>query len=546
MDNKRLNKSAGKIYDKFSKKKSIIGLAKENVFEFPVFVADSVPLEYATATNSLIEQVYASYLQMAISIDPIVNAKDFESGRHLKKFKTDTNQYLEHTDMTYAHEACHNVIERDECIVEFDMTTLLDEDIDIIVEHFNYEPLSEFNHYFQEANDDNPTKKVVEDALHEAKLEGYPTIEEATEKRRLDRELLEEKIAETKNKNENYDKEHREDRTRSAESHAMSKEKHKDGRALDKERTEELHKKNRDYDREHRSDRIKSAEKHRKDMTKADNDIELAAERIKETRNKNSDYKKDHTEDRMRAGEAHDMAKGRYAYDTKTKAPQFIDETKIQKLNTMKPLLMTVNVRVKDEKSGLSDRPVEYIIGVKTFARLIDADILPEVAKYPLKEMHKIKRRAKWRAGELKFFKDIIFKIKEKKQSAFDARDKKRKWYRRLYELAHKENYQSNIFKGKAEDGIPNATIIISQSDVINIKSQTGIDMFDGNNAVSFCKELFLMSLVVVDSDAESIKVLVPDLHDDFEIHSIASINKQLSTLDTSGSKTRDILKLFK
>ena len=138
------------------------------------------------------------------------------------------------------------------------------------------------------------------------------------------------------------------------------------------------------------------------------------------------------------------------------------------------------------------------------------------------------------------------FKIKQKKQSAFDTRDKKRKWYRRLYELAHKENYQANIFKGKAEDGIPNATIIISQSDVINIKSQTGIDMFAGNNAVSFCKELFLMSLVVVDSDAESIKVLVPDLHDDFEIHSIASINKQLSTLDTSGTKTRDILKLFK
>ena len=231
MDNKRLNKSvdnvisrSGKIYDKFSKKKSIIGMAKENVFEFPVFVADSVPLEYATATNSLIEQVYASYLQMAISIDPIVDTKDFETGRHLKKFKTDTNQYLEHTDMTYAHEACHNVIERDEVIVEFDMTSLLDEDINIIVEHFNYEPLSEFNHYFQEAekpdDDDDEVKQYIKNMLGSSTR---ATVEE-------------------------------------------NKEKHKDGRALDKERTEELHKKNRDYDREHRSDRIKSAEKHRKDI----------------------------------------------------------------------------------------------------------------------------------------------------------------------------------------------------------------------------------------------------------------------------------------
>ena len=53
-------------------KRSIIGMAAKNTFEFPVFVSKSVPLDYATATNSLLEQIYASYLQMAISLTPVI------------------------------------------------------------------------------------------------------------------------------------------------------------------------------------------------------------------------------------------------------------------------------------------------------------------------------------------------------------------------------------------------------------------------------------------------------------------------------------------
>jgi hypothetical protein len=37
----------------------------------------------------------------------------------------------------------------------------------------------------------------------------------------------------------------------------------------------------------------------------------------------------------------------------------------------------------------------------------------------------------------------------------------------------------------------------------------------------------------------------MPDLHSDYEVHSIASVNKQISLLDTSGTKTRDMFKLL-
>jgi hypothetical protein len=38
---------------------------------------------------------------------------------------------------------------------------------------------------------------------------------------------------------------------------------------------------------------------------------------------------------------------------------------------------------------------------------------------------------------------------------------------------------------------------------------------------------------------------MLPDVNDDYDVHSMASINKQLATLDTAGQKTRDIFKML-
>ena len=245
----------------------------------------------------------------------------------------------------------------------------------------------------------------------------------------------------------------------------------------------------------------------------------------------------------------------------KTSNIQYVDDSKCNKMNTMKPLLMKVTLSMLNKDDSI--QPIEYVIGVKTHNRVIPASILPEVAKYPLKEMDKISRKIKWRAGELKFLKDLVFRINEKKQTAADARDPNRKWYRRLYELAHMKGDApaTAVVQGKSIFGafirdkqgksklmhgfIPNAAIVMSQADVNNIKQQTEIDLLKGSSAKKFCGELFLMNLVVIDTDAGSIKIMQPDEANDYSVHSLASVNKQLATLDTAGTKTRDMFKLL-
>lgn len=150
----RVDTATGKIQPG-KRRGSIVKSAQGNVFEFPVFVSNSVPLDYATATVSLLEQIYASYLQMAVSMNPVVSADSIKNGLQFADYKTNTNKYLEYTDTTYQHEACHNVIQEGALQFEFDMLSIEDSEARLINEAVDYQPLSEFDHFFQEAAGDN-------------------------------------------------------------------------------------------------------------------------------------------------------------------------------------------------------------------------------------------------------------------------------------------------------------------------------------------------------------------------------------------------------
>ena len=565
-----LEKSTEKFRKGAKGAKSVVKAAKGNIFEFPVFISSSVPLDYATATTSLLEQVFASYLQMAISANPVITAKSAKNGTQFAHLKSDTNKYLECVDTTYQTDAAFNHISLgytmngDKKFIEFSLISVDDGEARVINEQCDYQPLSEFDHFFTEA--EAPTR----DNLHEpgndyVGLRGqnfqsmsYAQAEELYYKIENLRDQINDHTAEVQAKrqatarlrlNSNYDSEQA---TRELEKlMADARKAMADAQRAEHESTEDNMKK-RDNKLDAEIAKLNAeakniADKYNLDLKAAERD---AAKEAREA--EKYEYEKSN-----RRAEERDMAnRGR------VRAAQFMDETKIQKLNTMKPLMMTVDLNVEG-KDGRIVQGVEYVVGVKCHNRLVDSSVLPEVVEYPLKEMNKITRKAKWRAGELKFFKDILFKIPQKKQTAIDSRDPKRKWYRRLYELAHikgdapakaiingdsvvKAFFKDKLGKyGETNGVIPNVAMVISKSDVDIIKRETKIDMLKGSSAAKFCKELFMIGIVVIDNDAESIKILLPDLHNDYEVHSLGSVNKQLSLLDTSGTKTRDMFKLL-
>ena len=539
---------------------SIIGKASKNLFEFPVFISTSVSLDYATAVNALLEQIYASYLQMAISMDPVVSAEDVMKNRVFQHYKTDTTKFLEYTDMSYSHDACHNVITDDNGnVCEFTMVTVPDKIANLIVESANYEPLSEFDHFFQEAPGDNvedhmnryPLPRLTPDGTMIADpitFDGYGTLSELRD--RLIRVAPHDfGTGNSEPAFQGYLNWMHTNHVPAAPSLAtVNNADRSSGPNTSTSIPGAI------------NNGLNSAVRTVGTVGHAANDLSNGIYGFATLKDRIQNQKMQNEKLRDEIDQA-PLKKSEIKAKIAPGAPQYVDDNKCQKLNTMKPLLMTVAVNMLNKDDTL--QPINYIVGVKTHLRVVPSDVLPEVALYPLKEMDKVSRKVKWRAGELKFLKDIVFRISEKKQTAADSRDPKRKWYRRLYELAHmkgdapsaavvqgKSLFASFIRdkqgKSKMMHGmIPNASIIMSKDDVDNIKAKTKIDLLKGSTAKKFCGELFLMSLIIIDADAESVKIMLPDINNDFDVHSIASINKQLATLDTAGTKTRDIFKML-
>ena len=544
------------------KRGSIIHASKENIFEFPVFVSSSISgnMSEVTAVNDLLTQLYASYVQIAVSSQPVVDIKSFRTGKPFKAFKTDINQYLEYCETSYQRDACHASYRLDnKTIMEFEMISIDKSDEQAFCEYALHEPLSEFSHYFQEA--DNLTdddRKLERSHTTKNKLNEYGEFdgEDSTYTTPSDAEILrkreEHEWKRQKHREDEKDRETKRKRDEAHEQREINKDKWNENeesrRVAQEKRAKEKHRED-ERDRRIRRDRDDTHEQREKLKHL------WAKNREERDKEKHREDEKDRETKRKR-DEAHEQREiEKHNIDKSVKAGKFIDGSKINKLNSLTPMMMTVSMNVEDEKGNLH-RQMEYVVGVKTHCRIVDADVLPEVVEFPVKNMDKLTRKAKWRAGEISFW-EYLFKTKAKKQTAIDSRDPRRKWYRRLYELAHEKysttSAQIKQYSGKRnliqkmfiEDNyglMPNATIILSMQDCYNIKDETGIDILDPKVACKFCDDMFLMCLMVMDVDNDNLKILTPDTHNDFDIQSLDSVQKQVAALDPSKARAFNTL----
>ena len=528
---------------------------------------------------------------MAMSINPVVDASSVKRGVQFANYKTNTNKYLEYTDTTYQHDVCHAEYINEEVKMEFDLLSIDDKEAKLINEAYDYQPLSEFGHYFQEADFDY--KRANEQAQWMPKPKMDPNnpnmikfpYEFETDKDGNIEWITTYDLMNYLNGKELITDPDAQDRKPLAALPAymsfVSGQKMiaPSNPTFDKNDVEgSVSRANKEAQTNlfNSQQQVQQADAKRRNNPyfKAADAITVGAQAANATANAITNIasmpsviksRKADAEKRQRDLDNYDADRALKQTDTyarmKTSNISYVNDKLCEKMNTMKPLLMKVTLNMLNKDDSL--QPIEYVVGVKCHTRMVQASILPEVAQFPLKEMDKISRKVKWRAGELKFFKDLVFRIKEKKQTAADSRDPNRKWYRRLYELAHmkgdapaaavvegkslfKTFIKDKQGKGNLLNGmIPNASIIMSQTDVDNIKARTDIDLLNPSTARKFCGELFLMSLVIIDIDRESIKILLPDMNNDYDVHSLAAVNKQLATLDTIGSKTRDVFKLL-
>ena len=272
-------------------------------------------------------------------------------------------------------------------------------------------------------------------------------------------------------------------------------------------------KKDADYEEEKRYKRSRDKAQDLKDSRKEQRDIEkLEMDRVKLAR----DLEKDQIEYR-------------------SKAIVKLADNDVKKSNELVPttLSLTMNV-IKGERSVGNQT---YLIGVKGLMHPVDSEEMVSNLMDGFKSGNAFFNFIRWTTGEIAFIKDFVFNVNGIKEDVMRKHQGQSHWWttlKRRRQIAKSKNFQ----KGKKL--LPNASIVCSIEEVIEIKEAYGIDIMDPRNMRRLMDRYFLLGFVIVDASQELCHVIF-DGENSFQVISFNGLEKE----NNSRNEFKDIYKLI-
>lgn len=506
----------GKI-DKTLKKnrvdnRSIIARARNSVLQFPVYVSQSCPVNAAQIISDAWNRVYTTIVQTVLSQNPVIDEDQANDLVFLRQFHSNLKESadviwekymailnesyepIDDFDQMMREAVFHRERLSDNCYVEFraiptDNQYLIQENARLM-----HEPLSGL-FYLREANDGNT--KVTEDRTGNVKPLSDDDIKsmarEEADLSSKEREVLDTKLQD-----------------------------YIDGVSA-KDRSSKVE--------EYKDTRKSALEKI------ADAEEEIRAE-IKKPQEQRSAKFKNYFYDG-----------GRFMHTTTTRkistevkgsavdAPKLLRDSDIKRINSAVPYTMEATFRMKT-KDG-HDVEVRYVIGVKTVMHIIRAQDLAEDLQDLITGDMKNLRKIRYKTGEITFM-DYLLNIKGLKADAAKHLNSNKRWVNTLKRLGEYEKVNGTLMKRPVSaltDGkvpIPNGTLVLTQPDVTMLTTKTGIDLSKVENAKKLAKTLFLITVIIVDASAGTLRVIQPDKDNDWDVQSLASIESDVAKTDNS------------
>lgn len=495
-----------KVKDHTVDRRSMIARSRNSVVQFPVYVTQTIRVNEAHIISKLFERVYATLFQTILAQNPIIDQEEANDLVFLKKFHTNIN---ESADLILFNEFYNPIDEMDEILkesayyeeqvtptmkVKFRAVPCTDQYLIKECARLSHEPLEGLS-YLSEAND--MKEKISEANASYKNLTDKDLEEIAMDKANLtkrERELINKKAEDIKKEID------------VAASTATNEEKKA---SIDRQLKQ----------------KAAAQEKLNNSLTQIKNDI------------KNGKFK-DYKYDGVRYQVKIKGAKDTYRPMDTPKAPIFLKDSDIKKINGLLPYTIEASFIMQDKEKN-PVREVKFIIGIKTDLHLIRmqdlAEDLREIVTGNIKSLQKVR----YKTGEITFM-DYLFNTKGIKNDAAKSVNYNKRWLNTLKRLGEWEKTNGSLLKKSSAaltNGnvpIPNGTMVLSQTDVTTMMNQTGIDLSLVSNAKRLARSLFLIAVCIVDSSAGTMRVLFPDSSNDWDIQSLASIDAELSKTDNS------------
>lgn len=510
--------------------RSIIARAKNSVLQFPVYIVQTCRVNEAHILSKFFEKVYVNYVQTWLSMNQIISEDEANNLAFLKNFHSNLKESVEnlinpfYEPIDECDEMMQHAIHYEErisenCIIEFTVDRTPNPILIAENARLLNDPLAGLNDFFEAAKTKRkPEKKkqtIFEPSVTEPTTVG--NTETTTKTDHNISNLSEEDFKQLAMNELNFSPAQR--RLISAP----------DVKSLN---TPEL----------------------RANYVKYNSQLDQRIQDIKNT------IKRESNDPEIMNGTKQGKYNGRYMYSngrfvrvdtvnssvTKTsvssegpKTPQLLKNGDLKKLNGMEPWQLDCTFRIKTN-NGL-DRDIHFIIGVKTVLHMIRTQDLAEDLEELVTGNIKSLRKVKYKTGEINFM-NYVFNTKAIKADATKHINHNKRWINSLKRLAEYNKLSGTLFKKPAalvnelinsQIPFPNATLILTQSDVSMLTAQTGIDISEVGNAKRLAKSLFLIAIAIVDQAAGSMKVLF-DEEGSWDVQSLSSIEAEMAKTDNS------------
>jgi len=210
-----------------------------------------------------------------------------------------------------------------------------------------------------------------------------------------------------------------------------------------------------------------------------------------------------------------DMEKN--AFDIMEKSAAQLVNSDVRKLNDVSPTYVKGVINVAIPEVGNIPKPIHF--GVKAVAHLLDSEEIITNLANNIGDASLLVKFIEWTSGEKRLFTDLIMRKDDMKALA-TSKGKGSHWFRKLALMANNAKMKSAWgrlvsklpFGKKAAKlmddrvPIPTMSLVISKSEVDQIRAKTGIDLLRKEGDIKgIMEKLYLLSFIIVDDTTEMV-----------------------------------------
>lgn len=210
------------------------------------------------------------------------------------------------------------------------------------------------------------------------------------------------------------------------------------------------------------------------------------------------------------------------------------------RLSALEPTIVNVTVTRHGTVHGAG--PSVYMqtitLGVKAMVRLVRSDLMVANMVEASKNANAIFKFIKWTKGEIKLV-DFLLGISEAKAAATANNSMELK----VLKASKKRKKINGVGKFVNNEVFPSLSIIMTMSEVLQVKSICGVDLSQLYNALKLMNKYYLFSFGIYNPETQILQIIF-DGDDDFAYTTIGTM-RSLENKEVNAATTKDIMKIM-